>query len=304
MSRLTQILLCLSITVALLILPPSASALTVSKNVVQMSAEDFFHTGVKKLQSQKYREAVEDFTFLLQVDANSAAALSNRCLAYVQLAEYQSAVRDCTAAINLNSNYTETFLNRGLAYYRQGNYQDAIADFNRVIQLKPSDFRAYYNRGLAASELRNYRDALTDYDRTLSLISLPDNSLLAEVYNDRGTVRLILEDEQGAIADFSQAVRLNSNNYRAYFNRACAYQRSFNYTAAIQDLNIALKLNPTRAQAYANRGIALYHLGQEREALRDLQKAAKNFLLLKQTNAYQQTLDLIKQLIEEDPVFV
>ncbi|HEY9295057.1 MAG TPA: tetratricopeptide repeat protein [Phormidium sp.] len=301
MSYLVQLLVSLCITLALIIYSLPASALTLANNV-QMSAQEFFGAGVEQMQSQNYPEAVQRFTNAIDLNHEFSAAFSNRCLAYLQLREYESAIQDCTQATNLDSQNTESYLNRGLAYYKQGNYQAAIADYNQVIKLKPIEFRAYYNRALVKSELQNYPEAISDYNQTLSLIPVQDTFELAEVYNERGTIRLMLKDAGGASADFDQAIRLNQQDYRFYFNRACANKQQLNYTAAIQDLTVALKLNPNYAEAYASRGIAHYQLKHERQALLDLQKAAENFLFQKNITAYQQTLDLLKQLKGEETV--
>lgn len=302
MSYLVQLLVSLCITLALIIYSPPATALTLENSYVQMSAQEFFRAGVEQMQSQNYSEAVQDFTDAIDLKHDFSAAFSNRCLAYLQLAEYESAIQDCTEAVSLNSQNTESYLNRGLANYKQGNYQGAIADYNQVIKLKQIDFRAYYNRALAKSELQYYQEAISDYNYALSLMPVQNTFQLAEVYNDRGTIRLMLNDNAGAIADFNQAIHLNQQDYRTYFNRACANQRILNYTAAIEDLTVALKLNPNYAEAYANRGIAHYQLGNERQALLDLRKAAQNFLFQDNITAYQQTLDLLKQLKGEETV--
>lgn len=302
MSYLVQLLVSLCITLAAMVYSLPATALTLANSSVQMSAQEFFRTGVEQMQSQNYSEAVQYFTNAIDLKDGFSAAFSNRCLAYLQLGEYESAIQDCTEAVSLNSQNTESFLNRGLAHYNQGNYLEAIADYNQVIKLKPIDFRAYYNRALAKSDLQDYQQAINDYNYALSLMPVQDTFQLAEVYNDRGTTRLMLNDAVGAIADFSQAIHLNQQDYRTYFNRACANQRISNYTPAIEDLTVALKLNPNYAEAYANRGIAYYQLGNERQALLDLRKAAQNFLFQDNITAYQQTLDLLKQLKGKETV--
>ena len=299
MSYLVQLLVSLCITLALIIYSPPATALSLANSSVQMSAQEFFRAGVEQMQSQNYSEAVQDFTDAIDLNQNFAAGFSNRCLAYLQLGEYESAILDCTQAVNLNSQNTESYLNRGLANYKQGNYQVAIADFDQVIQLNPTEFRAYYNRALAQTDLQNYQDAMADYNQTLSLIPVSETLSVAEVYNDRGTIRLMLNDNLGAIADFDQAINLNQQDYRTYFNRACANQRISNYTAAIEDLTVALKLNSNYAEAYANRGIAYYKLGNEKQALLDIRKAANNFLFQQNITAYEQTLNLLKQVRTE-----
>ncbi|MBG1243178.1 tetratricopeptide repeat protein [Nostoc sp. NZL] len=58
--------------------------------------------------------------------------------------------------------------------------------------------------------------------------------------------------------DFNLAIRLNANDYRAYFNRACACGRNGDDFGAVRDFSKVIRLNP---QAYVNRGVARYRLG-------------------------------------------
>lgn len=108
-----------------------------------------------------------------------------------------------------------------------------------------------------------------------------------------------MSDLAGAIADFSQAIYLNANDYRAYYNRGCVCGRQGNYTTAVQDFTVSLQLNPNNAEAYLSRGIARHQLGYEQLALVDLHQAAKRFALQKNTVAYQQTLNFIQALQQE-----
>jgi tetratricopeptide (TPR) repeat protein len=175
--------------------------------------------------------------------------------------------------INFAPNNAEAYLNRGLAHYRLGDYRAAIADNNQAIRLKHYDFRAYYNRGVASAGVGNYSDAITDYNRALSAIPQHLLPLLADIYNNRGLARFELADIEAAMLDFKMAIRLNANDYRAYFNRGCACTRSGDDLGAVRDFTESLRLNPSNGQAYFNRGIAFYRLGYEQAAIWDLQKA-------------------------------
>ncbi|NJL35324.1 MAG: tetratricopeptide repeat protein [Leptolyngbyaceae cyanobacterium SM1_4_3] len=93
-----------------------------------------FEMGVKALEQADYGEAIAQFTQTLQTDAQSTAALSNRCLAYLQQGDYEKAVQDCTQALRLDANNPEAYLNRGLALDRMGQFEQAIADYNQLLQ--------------------------------------------------------------------------------------------------------------------------------------------------------------------------
>lgn len=299
MSCFYRFILSLSIAFALFNCLPSIAAADPSPSTITHEAPDFFKWGVDKIQSGNYQGAIENFTQAIQHHADLATAYSNRCLAHLQLGDYQTAIEDCTQAATLAPKNTEAYLNRGLAHYRLGNYQAAIEDNNQVIQLNPNEFRAYYNRGIVRSVLKNHTEAIIDYNQALHQSPKFSSSQMAELYNDRGLARFGLSDLEGAIADFDQAIHLNTNNYRAYYNRGCVCGIQRNYTAAVQDFSVSVQLNPNNPEAYLNRGIARHELGYQQLALMDLQQAARRFALQANTPAYQQTLHFIQLLQQE-----
>ncbi len=296
MSQLYRIFFSFGIVVALIILPVTPQAKAANLAVAPISAAEFFKLGVEATRSEQYEQAIEDFTQAIGLEADFAAAYSNRCLVHIQLGDDEKAAEDCTAAVQLNPNNIEAYLNRGLAYHRLGNYQAAISEYQKVIALNSNDFRAYYNQGLARFELKDYKGAIADYNQALHQIHQRSEPLLADVYNDRGLAQLMLEKVPSAIADFSRAITLDASNHRAFYNRACACHKKRDYIGAIQDFTIALQLDPSHAEAYLNRGLISHELGLQQAALSDLKTASKHFDQQGNRAAYQRTLALIERL--------
>ena len=265
------------------------------------SIVDFWQLGVQQLQIGNYSEAIARFTQAIELKKDFAAAYSNRCLAYLQLQDYQNAIADCNQAIKLAPRNIEAYINRGTAYYREGDYPAAINDNNEVITNKPDDFRAYYNRGVATAALGDYENAILDYHRALSLIPQTESNFLADIYNDLGLARFHLTDFIAATRNFNFAIRLNPQDYRAYFNRGCTCGKNGDNVGAVRDFSTTVDLNPSNAQAYINRGIAYHNLGYEQAAISDLQIAATYFGQQGQQIAYQKTLNLIKIVQQQIP---
>ena len=117
-----------------------------------------------------------------------------------------------------------------------------------------------------------------------------------EVYNDRGLARLMLGNLEGAIADFSLAINQDTNNHRAFYNRACACHRMGDLLSAVRDFTAALQLDPNRAEAYVNRGIIHHELGLQQAALSDLKIASQRFHEQGNKVAYEQALALMERL--------
>ncbi|MCW5312765.1 tetratricopeptide repeat protein [Nostoc sp. KVJ3] len=272
------------------------SAYSAPVYVTQVTASDFLKLGVDKMGHGNYQEAIENFNQAIEVEKDLAVAYSDRCLAYLQLQDYHQAIADCTQAINFAPNDFEAYLNRGVAFYRQGDYPAAIVDHNRAIALKPYDFRAYYNRGLARAGDGKDSEAIVDFNLALTQIPRITSLLLADIYNDRGLAHFILQDIPAAMLDFNLAIRLNADDYRAYFNRGCTCGRNGDDFGAVRDFSQVIRLNPSNAQAYVNRGVARYRLGYYLDAIADLQKASEYFENQGKRVAYEKTLDLLKNL--------
>ncbi|HBL10236.1 MAG TPA: hypothetical protein DD379_02140 [Cyanobacteria bacterium UBA11162] len=64
----------------------------------------------------------------------------------------------------------------------------------------------------------------------------------ADPYYNRGLARKELGDNQGAIADYTQAIKRNSNHALAYYDRGLAHANVGNRQSAIKDLQQAAKL--------------------------------------------------------------
>jgi tetratricopeptide (TPR) repeat protein len=112
----------------------------------------------------------------------------------------------------------------------------------------------------------------------------------------QGMEKGIKGDYQGAIADFTQVIRLDIYDAEAYYNRGIAYTKINNYSEAIADFNYALYLDNEFAEVYLERAKVCLVLSNKPEAIRDLQMAAK--LFKKQLNffLYKETKKLLGQV--------
>ncbi|HBE32507.1 MAG TPA: peptidase C14, partial [Cyanobacteria bacterium UBA11368] len=87
------------------------------------------------------------------------------------------------------------------------------------------------------------------------------------------------DDWDNAIAQLTTALSKTKPNkaaldpYLIYFYRGNAYYFKGEYDLAIEDLNEALKLNPNSAKAFYNRGVAYGNKGEYDRAIADFTAA-------------------------------
>ena len=82
---------------------------------------------------------------------------------------YREAIESYDRVIELNPDMAEAYYVRGVAYNNLGDPKQAITDLDRAIELKPEYASAYYNRGLALTKLGNTSQALENYKTSARL---------------------------------------------------------------------------------------------------------------------------------------
>ena len=108
-----------------------------------------------------------------------------------------------------------------------------------------------------------------------------ENKIEAEKYFDSGEAKASAEDYNGAIADFTKVITLNSNDLLvalAYLNRADAKNNLNDSKGALLDLNKSISLDPDYYTYYL-RGITKDDLKDYRGAITDLTKSLELFKL-------------------------
>jgi tetratricopeptide (TPR) repeat protein len=95
----------------------------------------------------------------------------------------------------------------------------------------------------------------------------------AHEFVTKGQVKQADSDNDGAIADYNRAIKLDPTNVEAYIGRGGAKQAKGDNEGAIVDYNRAIKLDPTNANAYTGRGDAKQAKGDNDGAIVDYNRA-------------------------------
>jgi lipoprotein NlpI len=124
---------------------------------------------------------------------------------------------------------------------------------------------AFYNRGNAWQAKGNIDRAIADYTEAIRL-----NPRLREAFNNRGNAWKAKGDLDRAIADYTEAIRLNPQSKEAFNDRGSAWQSKGDLDRAVADYSEAIRLDSQYALALKNRGRAQYYQGKFSSAVSDL----------------------------------
>ena len=126
----------------------------------------------------------------------------------------------------------------------------------------------YFKRGNGFLNKGNFEKAIADYTEALRL-----DPQLAKAYFNRALAHFNLKDYVTSIADSTQAIKINPQYAEAYHNRGTANGSIGRYTEALADIDQAIKINPQMAEAYFSRGVVNNALGNNDRAIADYSQA-------------------------------
>lgn len=271
---------------------------TQAEGIPLRSSRDRLLLITNSLDRERFGEALDFFRAASQRDPQNFATwlLLGNC--HAGLGQYDDARNAYGVAIALRPDLQWLYFNRGVLALDHQQYPYAVEDFDRVLEIRPDLTVGYLNRALARLGIGDTAGAIADLDRVLQDRRAPTRALfirgrahdqagnpdaarrdreegLRREPNDelswiaRGVAR-IGTDPDGALQDFTMALRLNPRSLPALQNTASVLaERPGQTENAVRVLDRAITFHPSFVPALAGRGVLLGRLGRRELALKD-----------------------------------
>lgn len=229
------------LTLAMAVFFSLAGPVLVSAAPTPSASDEAFERYLSGLGYQdlgQWPEALSAFTQAIALDPHYAAAYYARGFARAQAGDVAGAQADWTMAITLQPDMAKAYLNRGRTFLQQGVVDVAEADFTKAISLAPSA-EAYLERGSARWKRHDQEGALADDTQAIRL-----NPYLGDAYGRRGKTLLALGRLDEAAADFTKQIELREGFAEAQLGLGQVRQRQGRLTEAAEHYTVALVLEP------------------------------------------------------------
>jgi putative GTP pyrophosphokinase len=124
---------------------------------------------------------------------------------------------------------------------------------------------------LSAHNSNRFPEAIRLYSRILDMD--PNPAITSLIYKHRGMANFAQSHYQDAIDDFTKAMELDSQSYKAAYYRGIVKSVLQQYQEAIDDFTLSLNIHPYQSFCHFRRAQAYYHIGDYAEALADCETA-------------------------------
>ena len=129
-------------------------------------------------------------------------------------------------------------------------------------------FDYYFDKGQTNLDTGNYKLAISYYDSALK--KSPKH---ASSYFNRGLAKIIIEDNIGAILDFTKYITLIPNDGDGYSQRGDAKKYNKDTVGCLRDYDSSLILKPNNYDTRISRGQILWALDSMEQSQKDMNYA-------------------------------
>ena len=268
----------------------------------QLNTDRITTIGRNALYFEDYVLSIQYFNQVIRLKPYLPEPYFYRSIAKIQLEDYQGALRDCNAAIERNPFSPGYYYARGYIYRQLDRLEEAEKDYTEALRFSPENRTYMLLRADTRAERENYDEALEDIELLLKrepqsasvwsekgrVCILKKDTLCAlhafeqacrydkfnpAAWSALGVTNLMLEHEEDAYVQLTQAINLGSKWAGDYINRGVIHYRRHNFRGALADYDQAVKIAPRDADCYYNRGVMRQEVGDYNQALSDLNTA-------------------------------
>ncbi len=229
------------------------------------------------VDQKKYDDAIAEFRVAIKLNPDNADTYHDLGEALLIQAKTVEAITALKQAIKIRPDLHDAHFALGIALGSQGQLDQAVAAFREAIRLKPDLADAQENvridRGKDGA-LAAFREAIRKVPRPVAdrpglVVKVANNEkpdkLIADPnpgfrpdpeaagHVERGYLWITRKEYDKAIAELSEAIRLEPGISDAYIHRGFAWSSKRQYTKAIADYDRAVELDPQNAAAYNDR---------------------------------------------------
>jgi tetratricopeptide (TPR) repeat protein len=270
------------------------------------NANAFYHCGVIYGDRKEYPLSLQDFSSALLLDFSLAVSILEYGETLIPgysddaLSIFLEVSAYCIENKILEISLYEPMLHYAIKYSEYSLYDKDMFVCTEMLKIYPESADVFVNRGFANLMLHNTEDAIADYSNALDIESKNETALI-----ERGVCYLINNQYYEARADFSKELGINANNKDIYEYRAILFDLHNESELAELDYSKASKTTEFSVVSH-NEKISKTVTGYINKIIaetfytKDFALAAQYYSVAKKYSVNEPAPDLMNDIISKD----
>ncbi|MEQ8323904.1 MAG: tetratricopeptide repeat protein [Vicingaceae bacterium] len=227
----------------------------------------FMKTGKEFEEAKNYKDARDQYTKALELDAQYVDAYIARAEVFEKMYQVQESIDDYNRAATFDPDNDEVYYNLGRLHYKLDQPRKTIEYCNKALEHNDKHEQALILKANAYLALNQYSNAQEAADKVLDLSKNKDTYYL------HGMVMANVKDWGKAEFDFSQAVKRDAEFIPAYVELSNAQVELGKKEEAMETCKDGMKIDEKNVSLYVARGKVYRAMMDFPNAINDLSQA-------------------------------
>ncbi|KAL1214118.1 Hsp70-Hsp90 organizing protein 3 [Cardamine amara subsp. amara] len=242
-------------------------------------------------KKKDFERAIEHYRKAMELDDEDISYLTNRAAVYLEMGKFEECIEDCDKAVERGRELRSDFKMIARALTRKGS---ALVKMAKC----PKDFEP---------AIETFQKALTEHRNPDTLKKLNDaekakkeleqqeyfDPKIAEEEREKGNGFFKEQKYPEAVKHYSEAIKRNPNDVRAYSNRAACYTKLGALPEGLKDAEKCIELDSSFTKGYSRKGAIQFFMKEYEKAMETYQEG------LKHDPKNQELLDDVKRCVEQ-----
>lgn len=174
----------------------------------------FSNIGTLQWRMQRFDEAVESYTYALNMSPYSIPVLLNRAAVYMEQGLPNRAYVDYCQVLDIDRKNIEALLMRAYIYMKQRDYKAARIDYDYLLEMNPQHYSARLGLAVLNRKEEKFREATDILEKLIA-----EYPAEAELYMARAEVELEMNLPDLALIDLDRVIQMNPLSADAFLLR-------------------------------------------------------------------------------------
>lgn len=228
----------------------------------------------------KFQLAIQLIEPVLKEEGQLTEGLYVAGVAYAGVGDYDRAIDCLQKVLAITPDHAMAQYNLGTAYFMKNDFQQAEFWLNKVIEASPQYIAAHLKLGQAyvadkkpEKAAPHFQKAMAFYEKALNDTS--SGKLRAGLQASLAEIQYSAGELQKAKENLSKAIEQDPQKPSLHYNLAQVYEGLNDQEAAIKEYGEEIRVNPADFRAFTNMGILYYESKRLDDAARCFQKSVE-----------------------------
>ncbi|KAB5564390.1 hypothetical protein DKX38_004444 [Salix brachista] len=225
-------------------------------------------------KKKEFEKAIEHYTKAMELDDEDISYLTNRAAVYLETGKYDECIKDCDKAVERGRELRSDFKMVARALTRKGTAFVKMAKCSRDYEPAIEAFQKALTEHRNPDTLKRLNEA-EKAKKDLEQQEYFDPSL-AEEEREKGNEYFKQQKYPEAVKHYSESLRRNPKDPKAYSNRAACYTKLGALPEGLKDAEMCIELDPTFSKGYTRKGAVQFFMKEYDKALETYQEGLKH----------------------------